>query len=604
MKKEYEDFLLSEYKNSNFEPFKISLGKYDFFVPVAYATGNYDYSAFEQALFSQYLKNQATEIAKYSKDGVRKIPTLRFKDMIIVKPYSLRNLQDDEAKLKVVENIYARYKKAVRLTMLLNNANPDNSLKIRVDTDNMKRLNKAYNQYLAQKFKDKALVSAAKMSDFTKQGGTILYNTFKVLTAPVFKNMSDKYLKRLEHIKKIFEKNHKRIGAVLGAATLCAFLSLSVYKCANPKKERKSDIIEAGIAPDKTLKNISDAVIHYKHAAKKDNTSKAKQNTATKTIGFETLDENVQEALTAQGLGKDQLNDVQKHNLAAFINTQQDFRTFVAFAENFHSTTYDDNKGFLTIGYGCTNYLDEKGNPLEKCGIRGKMSAFVQKGQYITQRQAMQQVDRASYFYLLPKILKNVKVKLNNTKMFVTKNFAFVANNEFGDSEFVKALNENKPNNHLSRCLALWKVDAGISKRFFVLHMILNNYITADEIKTFKPAGCYNLQIDQCLVCHKNPDGSTKMKKTPVVTTEIKNGKKKKIRRFKNRPVYKIQNGMPQFYCKQQAIDEAVALMKAEPDEKCVAQIVPLEKKQTKYLSENTPKVNLVKVKQNKNARS
>ena len=89
-----------------------------------------------------------------------------------------------------------------------------------------------------------------------------------------------------------------------------------------------------------------------------------------------------------------------------------------------------------------------------------------------------------------------------------------------------------------------------------------------------------------------------------MVTTEIKNGKKKKIRRFKNRPVYKIQNGMPQFYCKQQAIDEAVALMKAEPDEKCVAQIVPLEKKQTKYLSENTPKVNLVKVKQNKNARS
>ena len=56
--------------------------------------------------------------------------------------------------------------------------------------------------------------------------------------------------------------------------------------------------------------------------------------------------------------------------------------------------------------------------------------------------------------------------------------------------------------------------------------MILNNYIKTDEIKTFKPAGCYDLQVDQCLVCNKNPDGSTKMKKTPVVTTEIKNGKK------------------------------------------------------------------------------
>lgn len=603
MKKEYEDFLLSEYKNSIFEPFKVSLGQYDFIVPEAYATGSNDYSAFEQALFSQYLKNQAAEIAKYSKDGVRKIPTLRFKDRVIVKPYSLRNLQDDEAKLKVIENIYARYKKAVRLTMLLNGANPDNAFKVRVDTDNMKRLNKAYNQYLAQKFKDKALASAAKMNDFTKQGGTLLYGTFKVLTAPLFKNMSDKYLKRLEHIKRIFEKNHKRMGAVLGAATLCAFLSLSVYKCANPEKERQSAAIEAGIEPTKTLKTISDAVIHYTHAAKKDKTPKAKQNSAVKNVGFESLDKNVQEALTVQGLGKDQLNEVQKHNLAAFINTQQDFRTFVAFAENFHPTTYDDNKGFLTIGYGCTNYLDEKGMPLEKRGARGKMSSLVQKGQNITQRQGMLQVDRASYFYLLPKILKNVKVKLNNTKMFVTKNFAFVANNEFGDSEFVKALNKNKPNSYLSQCLALWKVDAGISKRFFVLHMILNNYITADEIKTFKPAGCYNLQVDQCLVCLKNPDGSAKMEKTLVVTTEKVKGKKKKIRRIKNRPVYKMQDDMPQFYCEKQVIDEAIAVMKAETNEKCVAQIVPLEKKPVKYLSENRSKLNLLNVKQNKNAR-
>ena len=604
MKKEYENFLLSEYKNSIFEPFKTSLGQYDFIVPAAYADGTTNSDAFEQALFSQYLKNQAAEIAKYSKDGTRKIPTLRFADRVIVKPYSLKNVQDDEARRIVVENIYARYKKAVRLTMLLNNANPKNRFKVLVDTDSLKRLNKAYNRFLAQKFKDKALASSAKMNDFTERGGNFLYGTFKTLTAPIFKNMNDKYLQRIEHIKRVFEKNRRKMGAVLGAATLSAFLSLGAYKCSNQEKERKTDVIEDEIAPTKTLKHFSEAVTRYTHTTQSAKTPKDKQKANTPAIGFDTLDKNVQEALTAQGLGKDQLNDVQKHNLKAFINTQQDFRTFMAFAENFHATTYDDNKGFLTIGYGCTNYIDEKGMPLEKRGAKGKMSAFVQKGQYITQHQGMQQVDRSSYFYLLPKILKNVKVKLNDTKMFVTKNFAFVANNEFGNSEFVKALNENKPNSYLSRCLALWKVDAGISKRFFVLHMILNNYIKTDEIKTFKPAGCYDLQVDQCLVCNKNPDGSTKMKKTPVVTTEIKNGKKKKVRRLKTRPEYKIKNGMPQFYCERQVIDDAMALMKAEPNEKCVAQIVPSEKKQMYYLSENKPKVNLAQAKQNKNERS
>ena len=58
MKKEYENFLLSEYKNSIFEPFKTSLGQYDFIVPAAYADGTTNSDAFEQALFSQYLKNR------------------------------------------------------------------------------------------------------------------------------------------------------------------------------------------------------------------------------------------------------------------------------------------------------------------------------------------------------------------------------------------------------------------------------------------------------------------------------------------------------------------------------------------------------------------
>ena len=598
MKKEYEDFLLSEYGNSRLEAVKISLGKYDFIVPYAYANPMGNYEEFEKALFSKYLLTQTAEIKKYAENGYHKIPTLRFKDTTIVCPYRLRQMEPSAAMLKVSDEINKRYNKAIRLTMALTKAFPDERRYVKVDSENVKKLNAEYNNYLLQNLKDKTLVSAAKMESIVKQKNSKLSGFLKDISQPVFKAMSQKYMRHLEQIKRIWNKNRSKIQVAFGATTLAALLTMGSYKPA-AEKDKKEFTTEAGISPTKMINSMSQAISNY--SAKKQNTP-AKQKTKK---GFDLLNKNVQEFLTERGLGKDQLNDVQRHNLDVFIKTQPDFKLFVAFAENFYDKAFDDQKGFATLGYGCTNYLDEKGRPLEKRGVTGKMSAFVQMGQSVTKEQGMEQVERVSYFYMLPKILEAVKVKLNSKKMFVTKSFAFVANKQFEDSRFVEALNSDKSNKYLSQCMAIWNIDAGIPKRFFLLHLVLNDKLNPKELINFKPVSCYNLTLDQCLLCKKNPDGSTKMKKTPVVTTEIVKGRKKKVKRYKTRPDYVMKNGMPQFVDDPQLTAQSLKMMRAEPDEKCVADIMPSYFTTTFLNTKKLVKPNYfaVSAKQNKNGR-
>lgn len=561
MKKEYEDFLLSEYGNSRVKPTKISLENYDFIVPYSYANPLGNYEAFEKALFSKYLQKQTEEIKKYTENGYNKIPTLRFQDICIVRPYRLINLSVDEAKQKIADEINKRYNKAIRLTIALNNAYPDKKLYVKVDSDNVKKLSAQYNSYFHDEFEDKALASAAKMNQLAKQKISLLHGAFKRLSAPIFQSMNKQYIKNLAKFKAFWERNSTKLTIAIGATTLASALTFGTYK---HSKENSAKEKENPVQIDSTKKT----------SRSEGNTDK-NNNKNSAPVGFDALNKNVQEFLESKGLGKEQLNDVQRHNLNVFIKTQKDFKLFVAFAENFYASAIDDKKGFATLGYGCTNYLDEKGQPLEKRGNSGKISAFVQMGQSITKIQAMEQVERVSNFSILPKILEAVKVKLDENKMFVTKNFAYVANKQFESSKFVEALNNHKSNKYLSQCLAIWNVDAGIPKRFFMLHLVLNNHLTPKEFINFRPVSCYNLTLDQCLVCKRNPDGSTKMKKIPVVTTEIKKGRRQKITRYQTRPDYLMKNGMPQFTNDPKLINLSINMMRAKSNEQCVANIVP-----------------------------
>lgn len=590
MKKEYENFLLNEYGNSRLEAVKISLGSYDFIVPYAYANPMGNYDEFEKALFSKYLQQQANEIKKYSENGYRKIHTLRFKDTIIVCPYRLRLLEPREAMTKIADEINKRYTKAIRLTMALNKAFPNKPHYVKVDSENVKKLDQEYNDYQRQNLQDKVLVSAAKMEKIVEQKNSKISGAIKNLSQPLLKAMGQKYMRHLEQIKRIWNKNRNKIQIAFGATTLATLLTMGAYKPA-AEKDKKEFVTEAGIYPTKILNSVPQTIFNYSNKKQKD------------VKGFDLLDKNVKEFLTERGLGKDQLNEVQRHNLDVFIKTQQDFKLFVAFAENFHGTAVDDNKGFATLGYGCTNYLDEKGQPLEKRGTTGKVSAFVQMGQSVTKEQGMEQVERVSYFCMLPKILEAVKVKLNAKKMFVTKSFAYVANKQFEDSRFVEAINSDKSNQYLSQCLAIWNIDAGIPKRFFMLNLVLKDKLNPKEIVNFKPVSCYNLTLDQCLVCKKNPDGSTKMKKIPVTTTEIIRGRKRKVKRYKARPDYVMKNGMPQFNDDQQLTTQALDMMRAEQDEKCVADILPSYLTPVFLNKKNKHTYFAVSVKQNKNGR-
>lgn len=590
MKKEYEDFLLNEYGNSRLDAVKISLGAYDFIVPYAYANPMGNYEELEKALFSKYLIQQANEIKKYSEKGYRKIPTLRFKDTIIVCPYRLHNLDPRDAAIKVADEINKRYIKAIRLTMALNKAFPDKPCYVKVDSENVKKLGREYNAYLLQNLQDKALVSAAKMGKIVKQKNSKISGALKHLSQPILEALGKKYIRHLEQIKRIWNRNRNKIQIAFGTTTLAALLTISAYKPA-AEKDREEFVTEASVSPTKILNSVPQSVLNY---------SNKKQKNAK---GFDLLDKNVKEFLTERGLGKDKLNDVQRHNLDVFIKTQPNFKLFVAFAENFYGTAIDDQKGFATLGYGCTNYLDAKGQPLEKRGASGKVSAFVQMGQSVTKEQGMEQVERVSYFYMLPKILESIKVKLNAKKMFVTKSFAYVANKQFEDSRFVEALNSGKSNKYLSQCLAIWNIDAGIPKRFFMLNLVLKDKLNPNELVNFKPVSCYNLTLDQCLVCKKNPDGSIKMKKVRVATKEIVKGRLRTVRRYQTRPDYVMKNGMPQFNDDPQLTAQVLDMMRAEHDEKCVADILPShltpsflnKKKEQTYIA--------VSVKRNKNGR-
>lgn len=569
MKQEYENYLLQEYKNSRLNPIKISVGKYDFIVPYAYANPTENCENFEKALFSKYLNSQSQEIAKYSDNGYRRIPTLRFADRIIVTPYRLRNLEPIEAQIKIADEIYKRYTKAIRLTMCLNQAQPEKKRHVLVDCESVKNADAEYNEYLLNKFQDKTICSAAKLEKFIKNENAKSTGFLHFLPLSAIQRMSRKYIKRLEQIKRIWNKNRNKIQLAFGATTIAGLLTLGTYKSATFKDKNKNTT-EASIAPTKIMKNMSRAIVEYSTSQ----TGAAAHSTKTKT-GFDALNKNVQNFLDSRGLGKKQLTEVQRHNLNIFLKTEKEFNLFVAFAENFHASTYDDGKGFLTIGYGCTNYLDEKGLPLEKTGSGGKKSVYVQNGQTTTEMQGMQQVDRMSKFFILPKILELVKVKLNEKQMLTTKNFAFVTANRFDDSKFLEALNAQKSNNYLSQCMAIWNVDGGISKRLFVAHLVLNGHLKPADIQSFKPSSCYNLTLEQCLKCKTNIDGSVKMKKTPVITTEIVKGRKKKVKRYKIRPDYKMKNGMPQFTEDENAIAAALETLRAKPNEQRVADIVP-----------------------------
>ena len=136
-----------------------------------------------------------------------------------------------------------------------------------------------------------------------------------------------------------------------------------------------------------------------------------------------------------------------------------------------------------------------------------------------------------------------------------------------------------------------------------MLNLVLKDKLNPNELVNFKPLSCYNLTLDQCLVCKKNPDGSIKMKKVRVATKEIVKGRLRTVRRYQTRPDYVMKNGMPQFNDDPQLTAQVLDMMRAEHDEKCVADILPShltpsflnKKKEQTYIA--------VSVKRNKNGR-
>lgn len=578
MKENKEKFLLSEYGNSRIQPYSYSFGQYDIIVPKEYASPMETFDSLEKALFDKYLgENAIKEREKYAKIGM-KAPRLRTGDLFLIKPFRMRDLSDEEALKKVTAEAFRRYKKAVSLAIKLRNAEPDREHPVKVGTADVKSMNTAYNKILLKKFGNNTCVAAAKISNAAQKQGRFLRGTFAQLSAPLLKAMARKYNRQLSQLQK-FYKEHRTAVKATGGIALGALLAAGTAHKNNSEKDFFTPNFELLSRMQEPIDTMPESM------------------ESLQTGSVERLNPNVVEYLKENGL--DKLNDVQKHNLDMYLQTRNAGNLFIAFAENFHEEAYDDGKGFMTIGYGCTSYLDEKGRPWKKSVQHGKRTALVVKGQRTTMTEAMEQVNRYSDFVILPKILNNVKVKLNDNQMIATKNFAYVSGNGFQDSKYLEALNKNKSNTYLGKCLTLWCKDAGVPKRLFFCYLVLIDRLQAKDIAELKPGGCYAVELDDVLVCYKNPDGSTKMTKEKVVTTERRRNRRTgkyasvKVKHIRLRPMKKKdREGMAFFISNSEDINKCIALASPTGDEKKVADIVPkstLQNLETVYMAMGDP---------------
>ncbi len=488
-----KDFVLSEYKGTGVQPATYSIGKYDLLIPRRYALANGDYTKFEEALLQKYIAGKSAEVQKYKDAKISPIPAIRFNNTLIAKPFSMRDMPTAQARNLVIEDVYAHYNKAIRLAIKLNNAYPNTHHYASLDNTDMKQMRVLYDEYLQDNLKDKALIATAKMGNMLKKSAKLLRGNILSIDLPKIKALHKKNVSKLS-------KKLKR-GLLIGAISAVGLTGAIHF--ANSDKNGKQPVEITTVTLDPQAQALANYVQHCR------------------------------ECLQKKGLS--QLNDVQEHNLQVYAKTQYERNTLIAFAENFHSEAYDDNKGVITIGYGTTKWLNENGEPMKVMGKLGKKSN-IQLGQTINKEDAMEQVNRYSDNIILPDIIGKIKVPLNESQMICTHNFAYIAgSNKFEDSDYLQALNSGKSNEYAGQCLSQWRLDRGVAKRFYFANLILNDKITINDIEKLTPSGCYNLQLEDCVACEKNADGS--------------------IKKRAKRPVYANKNGLTYFATDKENID-------------------------------------------------
>ncbi len=166
----------------------------------------------------------------------------------------------------------------------------------------------------------------------------------------------------------------------------------------------------------------------------------------------------------------------------------------LAFVENFAEKAFEDGGGVQTIGYGCTYYLDEKGNG-------SRVANPVKKEDKITMEEADIQKERYLQFEVLKQIRENVTVPMDEATMIATCNFAYVlGSTNFRKSEYLKALNEGKTGEDLARYLTGYRVQKGLLSRFYFMGSLLKGDMKVSDFMELTAEGCYNLKPEDVCV--------------------------------------------------------------------------------------------------------
>lgn len=187
-------------------------------------------------------------------------------------------------------------------------------------------------------------------------------------------------------------------------------------------------------------------------------------------------------------------------NVALFESCRSDIKFALAFVENYYPYNYWDGKRWTT-GHGLTVLYNADGSHI-----------YVAKD---TKVPTLAESDVFKGRYLTHEVVKDVRdcftVSVDKNTLIAACVLRYcIGSDGFKNSNFLKAVNDGKKGEELSKYLTGYRQQLGILNRCYFFAALLANKITFDDLLDLRAEGCYTLTTPEICKCKKNKDGSWK----------------------------------------------------------------------------------------------
>lgn len=452
-----KNFFENEYKENHLSPYKIKLNGKELVVPYFYILQNKSAKLAQDNFVDDFFDIQEKDLRLYNENKLepKEIYWSDGKNTYnFFVPFALRNkkMSDSEIVSFIFERAKKKYNRAATLAKNLRHAHPEKVQYYNVKTSAVKTMREEYNAYLWSKTKDKARYMALKTEE-------ILSKSFK-LSKNAFSKLNNKNVKNLVH--------RHALKALIGLSTLATGAKVAQYfksDSKTPQMEQNFQVYEKTTQAQQTeylpLKKIADS-----------------------SLSLESDDAH--------------LNKIQKYNKKCFLENINAIKTVLCFMENYAPQTFKDGKGVPTIGYGCTYLIDENGK-----GDRD--ISPVLENQKMSMEESDIQKERYLMFRVLPQILNDINVPLQERTMIATSTFMYVIGpNAFKTSEYLQAMNSGVNGEPLAHYMLGYAKNQGVVKRNLFAYYLMIGKLDPEDFLNLRAEGCYSLEMEDC--CAMNGD--------------------------------------------------------------------------------------------------